>query len=306
VTTVYVVPCGLSVLDQLGKKLAGGTPARTLEKAIDQGKWLAGVNLDDTGSVGAAWLDKVAGKALKAGLAEADAKRLSAETHSLATRVTSRPPGNGQHVLLLASDTKDGLSAAFCVGQYLARSCVGQIAYASSPAKDNEPFRLQPAHAPVTVIRIRGLRPAANLDLAASGIGKALRSARENADAVEVHLTGGFKATLLHTLAMTEVLHSIAPGRVTAWNVFEDISDPSSDQPMPPTQIGLRTFIAPYPENMRRELANARSGLTGGSRTFEGVAWNEGADGTRRLNAFGHGYLAVLGESPSARGDDNS
>jgi len=114
-TTVYIVPCGLSVLDQLGSKLSAGTSLGTFKKAIDHGKWLDGVNLDDAESVKAAWLDRAAVKAEKAGLAKAVAKRLSAETHSLATRVTSRPSNIAGHVLLLASDTKDGLSAALVI-----------------------------------------------------------------------------------------------------------------------------------------------------------------------------------------------
>jgi hypothetical protein len=307
VTTVYVVPCGLSVLDKLGGKLSGGTPATTFMKAIEHGRWLDGVELDDPEQVGTAWLDTAAGKAGKAGLSEVSAKRLSAETHSLATHVTSRPPGNDQHVLLLASDTKLGLSAAFCVGQYLSGAPAGQITYASSPRVPDQAFKLRPAEALVTVIRIRGLGPAqTNLDLAASGIGKTLRAAGDTGDAVEVHLTGGLKATLLHTLAMSEILHSVAPDRVTAWNVFENIEDSSSDQPKPPAQIGLRAFPREYLANMRSELARARTDSVGGSRTFQGVAWTETADGKRHLNAFGHGYLAVLGEPSSALGDDSS
>ena len=303
--TVYVVPCGLSALDQLGTKLpSGGTFART----IKQRAWLDGVNPDDGDAVVASWMNEVAAKAKKAGLAKADSKRLSAETHSLTTRVKTKPPAPGEHVLLLASDTKDGLSAAFLVSQYLTGADLTQITYVSSPRSADDPFELKVTQSPVTVIRIRGLKPAnTDFDVAAIGIGRALRAATDTGETVEVHLTGGFKATLLHTLAMTEVLQSMVPGRVTAWNVFEDVTESSSDQPAGLGRIGLRSFRREYLHSMRDELSQIRKGgLSLGNRTFEDVCWTQAPDGSRRLNSFGFGYLAVLGEPSSALGDDNS
>jgi hypothetical protein len=308
VTTVYVVPCGVSVLEQLGKKLPpGGSHVSRFTRAIDRGAWLNGVDLDNSQAAATAWSDKVMPMAKEAGLGEVAAKRMSAETHTLATRVTAGRLAPGQHVLLLASDTKTGLTAAFCVGQYLAGFGDEPVAYASSPRSEADHFALKATRAPVTVIRVRGLKPAGtDFNLAAMGIGRVLRAAWDAGGTVEVHLTGGFKATLLHTLAMSEVLHSMEPGRVSAWNVFEDVTDPSSGQPVQPEGIGLRTFRPEYLTLMRTELSGARDGSPGGSRTLEGVGWAEDEDGRRRLNSFGHGYLAVLGDPASALGDDNT
>lgn len=306
-TAVYVVPCGVSVLDQLSRKLSsGGSSVTRFTREIAGGRWLNGVDLDDD-SAAAAWSAKAEAKAKDAGLASADAKWLSAETHSLATRVTPGRLTPGQHVLLLASDTRIGLTAAFCVGQYLAGPFSGLIGYASSPRAATAKWNLTVTGNPVTVIRARGLKPAGtNFNLAALGIGKTLRAAGDLGVPVEVHLTGGYKATLLHTMAMTEVLYSMAPERVSAWNVFEDVTDDSSGPPVPPGRIGLRTYLPEYLDLMRDDLSRARDGACPVTNTFKGVCWTEDAAGVPRLNDFGHGYLAVLGDSGWARGDDNS
>lgn len=307
--TVYVVPCGVSLLDQLGKKLpVGGSAVTRFTRAIDGGKWLNGVDLDDGIAVTGAWSAKAEAGAKDAGLDNAVAKWLSAETHTLATRLTGgRRLASGQHVLLLASDTKTGLTAAFCVAQYLTGSASGLPGYTSSPLSADAKWDLAVAKNPVTVIRVRGLKPTgANFNLAALGIGRALRAACDLGVPVEVHLTGGYKATLLHTMAMTEVLYSTAPGRVSAWNVFEDVLASDSDQPVPPGKIGLRAHRPEYLGIWRAELAGARDERSGGSRVLEGVGWTEDAAGKRQLTDFGWGYLAVLGEPGSSLGDDNS
>ena len=309
-TTVYVVPCGVSVLDQLGKnkkRLPGGSPVTAFTRAIDGGAWLNGTDREDNRAVPAAWSSEVAARAEAADLGRAVAKRLSAETHSLATRVTSGGLAPGQHVLLLASDTKNGLTAAFCVAQYLTGAASGRIGYVSSPRSAADGWDLQAARNPVTVIRVRGLKPAGtDFNLAALGIGKTLRAAGDLGVAVEVHLTGGFKATLLHTMAMTEVLYSMAPRRVSAWNVFEDVTQDGCDQPVPPGKVGLRAHRPEYLDLWRTELTGARDEGTLGSATLEGVGWTADAAGRRQLTDFGWGYLAVLGHSGSPLGDDNS
>lgn len=307
--TVFVVPCGVSALDQLGKKLpSGGSPVRIFVAAVEHGGWLRTVGLDDDQKIMTAWTDSVALKAHAAGLTEIPQKRLSAETHTLATRLTSIPPEAGERILLLASDTPSGVSAAFCVGHYLAKGDTANLAYTSTPQSVDGVFTLPQQDAPVTVVRIRDLKPAdaSGLNVAVAGIGKVLRAAWGTGGAVEVHLTGGFKATLLHTLAMTEVLHSMTQDRVSAWYVFEDVPDAVSEQPVQPVAIGLRSFPPEYIGSMRSELTNARKGAVLGSRSFKGVGWDQDAAGTRRLTDFGYGYLAVLGQSSDTRGDDNS
>jgi hypothetical protein len=309
VTTIYVVPCGISIFDHIQKRLAdagGGGAVRPFLRLAPDGSWLNGADLEAGDAVLAAWAGKVLAKAEAAGMPKVAAKFLSAETHTLAKRT---PFGSGGYVVLLASDTRPGVSAAFCVAQYLAGFPSGKLAYVSTPrtGSDLDAIEFRARDALVTVVRVRGLKPAGtDFDLAASGIGKALRAAADIDGQVEVHLTGGYKASLLHTLAMAEVLHSMAPDRVTAWNVFEDVEDQSSDLPADPQKIGLRRFPPEYIRSMRLELTQASAGEMLGKRTFEGLGWEEDADRRRRLNAFGHGYLAILGRSPAPWGADNS
>jgi hypothetical protein len=88
---------------------------------------------------------------------------------------------------------------------------------------------------------------------------------------------------------MTEVLYSQDPGRVRACYVFEDAAAAGN----PVTFIGLRRFSREYIDDMRAELGKVRDhDLQLGAETFEGMAWTKQSG----LNAFGYGYLAVLGE----------
>lgn len=307
-TTVYVVPCGTSALDQLGKKLpkGGGNSTGKFVKAVTDMTWLNGANLDNSAAVVTGWAGGAAPKADAAKLPEAAPKRLSAETHSLAIRAGLPGISPGDRVVLLASDTSGGVSAAFCVAHYLTGGDCAKLGYTSTPGQVTAPFRLPAGQAAVTVVRVRGLtRDTTDFSGAVAGIGKALRAVWDTDATVEVHLTGGFKATLLHTLAMSEVLHSLAPKRLSAWYVFEDVIDTDSDQPIAPVSIGLRAFTGEHVDLMRDELTNALNHLTTGSRTFEGVGWRRGADGTRQLTDFGYGYLAILGKLTASRGDDN-
>ena len=310
-TTVYVVPCGTSVLDDLGGKLhGGGSRVGAFVREVEKGAWLSGTSPDKAESVLSAWTAKAAPKASAAALQNNKVpKRLSAETHSLATHAKLPGLAPGDRVVLLASDTDRGLSAAFCVAHYLARGVCTQLSYTSTPEKVTDPFRLPTGQQAVTVVRIRGLAPGVtDFSGAVAGIGKVLRAVWDTDATVEVHLTGGFKATLLHTLAMSEVLHSLAPNRLSALYVFDedpDTKSDKSDQPIAPVSIGLRAFSAEHIELMQSELDGALHNHKTGSRTFEGVGWSRKADGTRNLTDFGYGYLAILGKLSASLGDDN-
>lgn len=310
-TTVYVVPCGTSVLDQLGKSLSdagsGGSKVSKFVNAVTKLTWLTCAR-DESDKVLTAWADKAAPEAEAARLGKAAPKKLSAETHSLAKRADLPGIRPGDSVVLLASDTDGGVSAAFCVAHYLARGDCAQIAYTSTPEDVTARFRLPAGEPAVTVVCVRGLKPNI-IDFAApvAGIGKVLRAVWDTGATVEVHLTGGFKATLLHTLAMSEVLHSLDPGRLSAWYVFEDVIDTNSDQPVAPVPIGLRAFLEEHIEDMQAELHGAFLGnvkVHDGSRMFEGTGWRP-AGGFRKLTDFGYGYLAVLGTLSASLGDDN-
>ncbi len=309
--TTFVVPCGISILDGLGRKLpsSGGAVGRFVN-AVDPHRaaaWPHGYDQLADDELLASWAKEVADKADAAKLAEAEPVKLCAETHTVtrglaAQRLRLRELlDQGGRVLLLASDTRAGIAAAFCVATHLAGGRE-RIAYLSTPAHDAPTLGATPAGGTVTVIRVRQLRPQhADLVEAAAGIGKVLRAAHDLGAPVEVHLTGGFKATLLHTLAMTELLYSMAPRQVSAWYVFEDVVDAGVGAA--PIPIGLRHFPDAYQRDMRRELTAVDGHQYPGSETFKGVAWNEDS-GRPELNAFGHGYLAVLSRPVTLLGDD--
>jgi hypothetical protein len=298
--TCCVVPCGISVLDGLTFKKKQGPsdarPKRLVSAAAAHGSGV--LDLPDP-QVLAWWSGQVAHDADAARLTDWDPRVLCAETSTLAAAGHSPLHGlldRGDRVMLLASDTGPGVAAALCVGQYIAGLALADTTYVSTPeGLPNEPVNA-PAAGQLTIVRLRGLNPAhatGGFIDAVAGIGRVLRAAFDTGDRIEVHLTGGYKATLLHTLAMTEVLYSQAPDRVTALYVFEGADDPGS----PAVPIGLRRFPPEYIDDMAAELSAVRDGRREpGAQTFKDMAWTK-ADG---LNAFGYGYLAVLGHKLSS------
>lgn len=302
--TVHVLPCGVSVFRGVatGKNPAGkdstppdAKPSHLIKKATDFGQGvLARADVDE--DVIGWWAKEAAGETADAMLAKWDPRVLSAETHSL---IASGRAGRlrevldrGDRVVLLASDTAPGVAAALCVAQHVADPELPDVAWVTTPeAMSDKPLSTGLARGTLTIVRLRGLDPrhaqGGFID-AVAGIGQVLRAAFDVGESLEIHLTGGFKATLLHTLAMSEVLYSLAPGRVTACYMFEDTDRPDAAT----TPIGLRRLDQASCDEMRLELAGIRDGRRHpGARTFEGLAYTDG-----ELNAFGYGYLAVLGE----------
>jgi len=232
-----------------------------------------------------------------------DPRVLAAETNTLAASTGLGRLGGllecGDRVVLLASDTERGVAAALYVAQHLAGLSLPEVAYLTTPSE----LHYGKWHVPLlpgtlTLARLSGLNPrhaSTGFINAVAGTGLVLRAAFDVGEPLEVHLTGGYKATLLHTLAMTEVLYSLAPGRVKACYMFDD-ADPTAEI----VPIGLRRFSPPLQNAMRDELTAARDGkLPLGTQIFEGLAWSKEAlqaGGKDPLNAFGYGYLAVLGE----------
>lgn len=298
--TVYLVPCGVSLLEGIAAKKAQGPrdarPANLVKTAADLGHAVLG---RPDGEVLAWWRESASGHAAAAKLGRWEPRVLCAETSTLAASSgisrLRRLLDRGDVVVLLASDTDRGVASALYVAQYLAGFDLAGVTYLSTHQQVTfVPFDMRLAKGTLTVLRVRGLnakQASGGFIDAVAGIGRALRAAFDFGDELEVHLTGGFKATLLHTMAMTEILYSLAPDRVRAVYLFED-----ADAAIMP--IGLRRFSGEECRDMRLELSAVRDGRYHlGARTFEGIAWN-GADG--KLNAFGYGYLAVLGEDLSA------
>jgi hypothetical protein len=301
VTTTYVVPCGVSVLDGLRDpkrpRPEGGRPYPflTAEKAARPG--LRGAL---AGEVVARWVDQVG--------ADADTAKLGgwpalvcAETTTLSVHTglptPSRLLDRGDRVLLLASDSDEGIAAALCVAYLIAGGKSARICCVDTPADDDAAvtFGRSLAVGKVTIVRVTGLEPdQLNMHRAVAGIGRTLLAVHDLGDPIEVHLTGGYKVTLLHTLTMTELLYSRAPDRVSAWYVFEGTEDKKPAM----VRMGLRLFMDKHLKGMREELSGVVQKVeTRGPYLFERVAWERLDDGTRVLTEFGVGHLAVLGGS---------
>ncbi|HET9895395.1 MAG TPA: hypothetical protein VFQ44_10715 [Streptosporangiaceae bacterium] len=296
--TVYVVPCGVSLLDGLvAKKTRGPSdakPSALVRGAADRGHDVRG-RADD--AVLAYWLEHATHAAADAKLVAWDPRVLCAESSTLAASSgfgRLRPLlDRDDTVLVLGSDTDTGIASALHLAQYVAGLDLADVSYASTAEQTTSASPdvvLNPGT--LTMLRIRGLDPrhaSGGFVDAVAGIGQALRAAFQVGEDLEVHLTGGFKATLLYTMAMTELLYSLAPDRVRACYLFE-----GEDAVL--TEIGLRRFSDEECRDMRDELLAIGAGdQHGGARTFETIARDVK---TGKLNAFGYGYLAVLGDIP--------
>lgn len=282
--TVYLVPCGISILNWLRNSddvYRHADPAIVDEFCEAEEQWRARAEQDLD-----SWKASVLGKANAARIAEWD-PRASAETSTLSARRPGKPLlGDKDRVVLLTSDTGEGISAALCVAAVIAAGEPDRIDGIAAPDTATRPGA-------VTVIRIPGLKPSGTgLGTAVTGIGTVLRAALdldETAGKIEVHLTGGYKAVLLHMLAMTEVAHSLSPKRVSAYYIFEDTGSQSA------VQIGLRCFPSCTIEQMHEELSFAAYGeRVKEPHVFKDLAWVNYGSGSR-LTDFGQGYLAVLG-----------
>jgi hypothetical protein len=302
--TVYAVPCGVSVLSGLLAKKDHGPrdakPGRLLRTAADLGRGV--LNLPDDKVVGW-WAVQSADAAAAARLTAWQPRVLSAETNTLAASSGLNRLRDllerGDRIVLLGSDTDSGIAAALYVAQHIAGISLSGVAYLTTPELlDGEKMHAALSPGTLTVVRLSGLNPkqaSTGFINAVASTGLVLRAAFDVGEALEVHLTGGFKATLLHTLAMTEVLYSLAPDRVKACYMFDDADADAAIVP-----IGMRRFDQITCEKMRYELTTVRDRKPPqGARTFEGLAWSEDAlrAGSKDpLNSFGYGYLAVLGE----------
>jgi len=308
--TLYVVPCGISIIDGLesgrGRPTGADGGENLTGPAAAWAERLLGGEFTDV-EVVASWRSQLG--ALLDEVALAGWKpAVCAETNTLAhrvsdlTRLLAAPAQN--RVVVLASDTAPGLAAAMLVASRIAGDDLGRVRYATADASQPDRTGHRLAYGTVTVLRVFNLAPDApdGLQTGVAGLGQALRSAHDQSSgaALEVHLTGGFKATLLHLLAMTELLHSLPDSQVTAWYLYDDHPDRSKVVP-----IGLRRFTDGYLLWAQRELSAVAAGHppTDVEYTLEGAAWSrQGA--TAQLNSFGTGFLAVLTPAPPARSDE--
>lgn len=290
--TLYIVPCGVSIRDGLLRGRDAPPDANRDNLWDDSVSWAASARSSPDSDVAAMWLSGFTDPLTDA-LLPHWCPTVSAETSTLASRVTelSTLLADDHTVVILASDTDVGVAAAMLVASYLGGE-TNTLRYRTVPTDLTIGHWAQEfKQGTVTVARITGLDPRrpSGLSNATAGIGRVLRAAFDASTRIEVHLTGGLKATLLHTLAMTEVLSSLPEADVSAWYLFNDDSDDSE-----PVRIDLRSFSAQL-DGLREELCSVRDGNPTSRRMFYGSGWTE-QDGKRTLTSFGYGFLAVLGE----------
>ncbi|MEU4828521.1 hypothetical protein AB0H37_42290 [Actinomadura sp. NPDC023710] len=294
--TVYVVPCGVSLLDGLRtRKGPLDSTAPDLAELLEGQSNALPALADD--AVTGWWADALAADVEDERLGAWDPRLLSAETHTLTASTTGRLSdlaAGGHTITLVASDTGLGIAAALCVAQHITGPHLPGVTYTSTPAELKD-AAADPRFVtgPVSIVRLRGLdpgHPRNGFIPAIAGMGHVLRAAFDTGQDVQVHLTGGYKATLLHTMAMAELLYSLAPDRITARYVYEEAGVTADAH-----RIELRRFSAEAIDDMRTELALVREHRAPGHPRLRGAAWQ--AQGrTPELNAFGYAYLAVLGE----------
>ncbi|HEX6076906.1 MAG TPA: hypothetical protein VFZ32_16810 [Micromonosporaceae bacterium] len=302
--TVHVVPCGVSIFDGLTRRrdsARGADPTELCDQAASWGQRAR--QLPDREVIGS-WTRDLDRAVDEANLADWG-PGVSAETSTLVARAGTSTATNlglilddGHAVVLLASDTARGLAAAMAVGYLVTAGASDRIDYLTAVGKlaDNH-INVRPGR--VCVARIASLDPRVRhgFRAATAGIGRVLRAAHDAATAantdLKVHLTGGYKATLLPVLVMTEVLRSLGNATTTAWYLPDD-EDPSGSSEA--VEIPLRHFPPEHLELMREELTAVDKGDSpGGASMLQGVAWDI-QDDRFRLNAYGVGYLAVFGE----------
>lgn len=320
--TVHIIPCGRSILDGLrdpakkpgprtGERVKADGSVKELRLAVQR------MRECDTAEVLKEWREAMeAGPRGKLRLHQWKTT-VCAESATLAARAGSELRDevllpDGDSAVLLASDTDDGLLSALLAATRITGGDTDRVHYTATSGADQaaERDRDLPGSSAgtVTVVLITRLGPPIHegLSVAVRGIGDVMRAVyeRDTGD-IDVHLTGGYKATLLHTLALTEVLHSrvlqeTRDRHVTACYLYEDAGADAGHEALTP--IGLRAFQPDTLREMRCELTAVDNRNSASTKLFEGLAWEQQPDRPPRLTDFGHGYLAVLGREGGGSG----
>jgi len=306
--TAYLVPCGLSILDGLAlsrcKPAESGDVESTLAGLVT---WATRKHRASPDALADAWAQTYPKHAEALALRRWD-HRVSAEISTL----HGRAPALDLHrdtVVLLSSATDDGVLATLLVATRVARGDLARIHYAATPQRLGAAGAYPMDGRGVLVVLVSGLSDEApdGFDRAAQGIGDVMRAVRDSVPGpIEVHLAGGHKATLMYCLALAEVLRStvVDPSTVTAWYLFEErrrnhrAEEPSGNRTPVPAEIRLRRFPNEVLRPMAIELRRAEDKMPAYKRESPGyifaeVGWESYGRG-RRLNAFGHGFLALL------------
>ena len=243
---------------------------------------------------------------------------LSAQTAHIGTGVI----GGTRHglvdsedlVVLLASDTGAGLLAAFWNAALLRGGDLGQVAYLDDPAGDvitaSGPIRGLPVRGGVLVARIQNLNLNADKDprpaMRHLGVlGRRVLEGLADGEGVQVHLSGGYKATIPFMIGIAEGLRSVRvagrnPSAVRAFVVHQDsfMPDPAGEPQL--IELPLRFLNSGVlDDELDRISGTAQPGEDLGA--LEGYAYLRVADRFERT-AFGEGLIELLGRPQRATG----
>lgn len=219
--------------------------------------------------------------------------RLSAETASLHQHDPRPRPADP--VVLLASDTPEGVACALLVGVALGRP----VHFHSRPVLDGRTAGVEVVSGggkPVQVVRIEGLLPdrTDKFTEATRGLAQATvwaaRLPRPSVAPLVIHLTGGYKATLPYLVTFAEFVHHAWPP-VQAWCLHEGEKDNAEGryQPPQPVRIWLRRV------DLQKDLAilaQAEAGQQPTDSRLLDFAYTD-ANGGIKLTPLGQGLLAV-------------
>lgn len=292
--TVHLLPCGTSLLrlprpDGLAQTL-------DREDVADVQRWAAAAlgadGLSDPGRWKAGFTTEL-GHLFDRLRRCPQPVRLSAETASLHQH--NPRPRPADPVVLLASDTPEGVASALLVGVSLNRP----VHFHSQPVLDGRTIGIEivgGSGEPVQIMRIEGLLPdrTDTFTEATRGLAQATvwaaRLPRPPAAPLVIHLTGGYKATLPYLVTFAEFVHHAWPP-VQAWCLHEGEKENAqgSHRPPQPVRIWLRRV------DLQEDLAILAQAATGerpaDSRLLD-FAYTD-VNGAIQLTPLGEGLLAV-------------
>jgi hypothetical protein len=299
---IHIVPIGLSIRDGLlsGRgKPPDGTAARR-----------AGTNLKHLGERfhEPDW-DKVVTDLLACRPGEASAPTelrelalrrwqptVSAERHSLAESHARLDGQNADAVVLVATDTRDGLLCAVLNAQVLAD---GRARYTPNP----QLLPRCPAGT-VTLVRIPGM-DLAHVDAFTDAmrhlglLGRRLHELHPTAQ-FRFHLSGGYKAAMPFFMTIAEGMRTLRddPGSVTACCLHEQTTGDNKLVPVP-----LRYFPAALRASLDQDLAAVAAGVKPLHHVAEGWAYERTTSGGYSFTSFGEGMRVLLAPTGPALAD---
>jgi len=280
--TVFILPCGTSVLDNL--RSGGRGSVKCFEEVRSMTRWADQQRLAE-GST-ARWAHAVGDEIGR--LLPAVQSQISAERASL-WQCPGGPPGPEDTVVFLASDSHLGVLAALVNALLLD----GTAKYHSGPPGDAgvETRGIGAGGAGPTshVVRIAGLVPDNTETFAAAmkGTALALRWAAGLDGTRVLHLTGGFKATIPYLVVLAEYLRASC-GQVRAFCLH---AGEGAHRP-PPVEIFLRRVDA---REDAKELSAAELGrLSPTDGRLRGFAYERQNDGTERFTSLGDAIRTLL------------